>query len=275
MLSANSLLVKMYSWFSDLWYNAGMLIKEETNAALGAPWYKRGWVVFGLILSFFVVLGLLSFAVKVFGYYQDIKHGVSAKDFLPISEPTAEMKMQNTLAVQQRAMLKNLIKGKDGEPFAGDKNSVNEIVVFVDYGCPYCKMTVGTIMELKSERPDIKISIRDFPIVELHPNAVNAAKSARCVWSQGGSDVYWRYHELLYNRQEKHDQVSLRDYVREVGADLKSYDSCINQSALDSLINQSIMDAETAGVSATPTFFVNGIKLEGVYDADKLLKLID
>ena len=265
----------MYSKFSDLWYNAFILNMEESNTVHGTPWYKRGWVVFGLILSFFVLSGLLLFAVKVYGYYQEIKKGASSREFMPIAEPTAEMKMQNTLAVQQRTMLKNLIKGKDGEPFAGDKNSVNEIVVFVDYGCPYCKMTVGTIMELKSERPDIKISIRDFPIVELHPNVVNAAKSARCVWLQGRVDAYWRYHELLYNRQDKHDQVSLRDYAREVGADLKAYDSCINQSALNSLINQSIMDAETAGVSATPTFFVNGIKLEGVYDADKLLKLID
>ncbi len=248
---------------------------EELNKMQDTSWYKNFWVILGLIFSFFVLVGLFLFAVKVYGYYQDIKSGKVNKEFMPISEPTMEMKMRNTLAEQQRITLKDLIKGKDGEPFAGDKNSVNEIVVFVDYGCPYCKMIVGTIMELKTKRPDIKISIRDFPIVDLHPNAINAAKASRCVWSQGKADVYWRYHELLYNRQDKLDSTSLRDYAREIGVDIKNFDYCVNQSVLDSLINQSIMDAEMAGVTATPTFFVNGVKLEGVYDAEKLLKFIN
>jgi protein-disulfide isomerase len=252
-----------------------MLTKSEQGVLSKSPWYKKGWVIFGLFLSFFVILGLLVFAVKVYGYYQEIKHGVAVKDFMPIAEPTAAMKMQNVLVQQERVRLKNTVKGREGEPFAGDKESVNEIVIFHDYGCPYCKMSVETIFEIKNKRPDIKISIRDYPIIELHQNSFDAAKAARCVWSQGKNEVYWRFFELLYNRQNQQDAYSLREYAREIGADINVFNSCMNQTVLTSAINQSILDAEMAGVNATPTFFVNGIKLEGVYDASKILKLIE
>jgi len=275
MLRLRGLLVKMFPVFSHLCYNIAMKMGEERKANIGDRWYQKGWVIFGLILIFIVCIGLILFIVKTAGYYFEIKEGKTKQEFIPIATPTAEMRMEQLLREKERASLKDKVTAREGDPFFGPEDAELEIVVFEDFGCPYCKMAQSTIAGLKRLRPDIKITIRDFPILELHPNSMVAAQAARCVWGQGKEIKYWRFRDMLYNRQSQHDLSSLAVMVNEVGADGAAFQLCMQQHGVASEINQSVLDAESAGVSATPTFFIDGIMVEGVHEAEKLLKLIE
>lgn len=262
--------------FCFICYNTRMKMEENQNNHQRKKWYQKIWVITGMVLAGIVIIGLVLFAYKTYGFYRDIKSGnLGGADFMPISQPTEEMRMQELLRDRQREQNRAKVRGQEGDPYYGPENAEQEIVVFVDYGCPYCKMAAGTVEDLKRNAEGVKITIRDFPIVELHPQAMSAAKAARCVWRQGDPAKYGQYSNLLYLRQGSHDEQSLKQYAAEVGAETLAFSLCMRQQGVVNQINRSIMDAETAGVTATPTFFIDGIKIEGVHDASKLLKLLD
>ncbi|MDF1496706.1 MAG: DsbA family protein [Patescibacteria group bacterium] len=251
-----------------------MKMEEESGVSKKHPWYLNVWVILGLILVAFVFFGLSQFFYKTYSYYQVIKSGQPQSSFMPIAEQTAEMKVKSMMAEKERERVRRVVKSKDGDPFAGPVDAKYEIVIFEDFGCPYCKMAQATIADLKKLRPDIKISYRDFPITELHPDAMIAAQASRCMWQQGDINKYNRYREVLYAHQNEFDLDSVKIYAADVGADRTAFNLCMQQQGIEIRINQSILDAENAGVTATPTFFVDGIKVEGVHEASKMLELL-
>ncbi len=261
--------------FSDLCYNIAMLMEEKNKLNINKPWYKNVWILSGLFLAGIVFLGLGLFAYQTYNFYAAAKEGRDAKaDFMPIAEPTAEMKVQSLLQEKQREKYRELVKGKEGDPFLGAATAEHELVVFADFGCPYCKMAVQILEEVKNKRSDVKISLRDYPILELHPDSMLAAKAARCVWKQGDADKYHKFHNLLYAYQGNHDMESLSGYAKQLGVEMGGFLSCVKSREVHMEVNQSIADAEKAGVTATPTFFADGIKIEGVHDAEKYLELL-
>jgi protein-disulfide isomerase len=265
----------MCALFSDLCYNIRMKMEEAGKMNISKPWYRKGWVILGLFLLAVVCLGLVAFISKSIGFYQDIKSGKSGGEFMPIGTPTAEMRMEQLLSEREILKVKEVVKAREGDPFFGPKDAEHEIVMFEDFGCPYCKMAQATITDIKNLRPDIKISLRDFPITELHPNSIKAAQASRCIWRQGDTDIYFKYRGLLFSRQNQHDELSLAAMAYEVGASGSAFNLCMKQQGVVSRINQSILDAESVGVQATPTMFVDGIRVEGVHEAEKILSLIE
>ncbi len=251
-----------------------MKMEEKNNAMLKVSWYRKGWVILGLFLLCVVGLGLFLFINRSIEHYKELKSGVSQSEFMPIGAPTAEMKMEQLLQEKNRDQRKELVKAQASDPFFGPKDAEHEIVFFEDFGCPFCKMSQSLILALIQSSSDIKIVLRDFPITELHPNSLNASRAARCVWRQGDQNKYLRYRDLLFSRQEQHDISSLFSMASEVGAESLAFKICMEQKSATTMINQSIMDAESAGVTATPTFFVDGIKVEGVRDYSTVMQMI-
>ena len=251
-----------------------MKIKEDLRLGSNRPWYLNLWVIFGLILGVVVFIGLIQFFYKTYIYYQIIKSGQVVDRFMPIAEPTVEMKMQSLMVQKERDRVRQIVKARDNDPFWGPKDAEHEVVVFEDFGCPYCKMAQATISDLYKLRPDIKITFRDYPITELHPNAKIAAQASRCIWQQGDINKYNRYHETLYSHQNELDLASLESFASNIGGDISAFSLCMQQQGIQIMINQSILDAENAGVEATPTVFINGVKVEGVHEAGKLLELL-
>jgi protein-disulfide isomerase len=251
-----------------------MKIEEDIGIRGKTPWYLNVWVLLGFVLVVVVLFGLAQFAIKTYGFYQMAKSGQAADSFIPIAEPTAEMKMNTLLAQKERDRVRQNVKGREGDPFVGPSDAVHEIVIFEDFFCPYCKMAQATISELMRLRPDVKISFRDYPITELHPDAKIAAQAARCVWQQGDLNKYLRYREFLYSTQNNLETNLMIQYVSTLGLKQSAFSTCIQQQSGVAPINRSILDAESAGVTATPVFFIDGIKVEGVHEASKLLELL-
>lgn len=237
-------------------------------------WYKHGWTVFGLVLSGAVIFGLGLFLWQTYLYYQQIKIGNGVGEFMPITEAQASEDGKITFEEMERRRMKELVSGKKGDPFAGPVDAKHEIVEFMDYGCPYCQLAMTTVKDLINLRPDIKVTLRDYPVLSLHPQALDAAKAARCIWLQGNEAVFWKYHDLLFAEQEKHDLDSLRQYARTVGGDAVKYNDCMLKHEPNTFLADSIMEGEQAGVYGTPTFFVDGKKLQGAHDMDTLVKFL-
>lgn len=235
------------------------------------PWYKRTWGVVSLVVVGLILLGAGLFARQIIIYYGQIKAGVKPPDFTVRRFSGSQLALPPPTI--NRDEVKKQVAGEKDEPFGGSASGTHQIVEFLDFDCPYSKSALPTVHDILNLRPDVKVIIRDFPLTDIHPEAEAVAKAARCIWRQGNPIVYWKYHDLLFANQDKHDADSLRQFAYQAGADSR-YETCVQAAPAGALVQRSVLDAINAGVSVTPTFFVDGIKVEGAADTQYLLQLI-
>ena len=87
-------------------------------------------------------------------------------------------------------------------PVKGPANAPITIVEFSDFQCSYCKRVVNVLDQVLERYPDkVKLAFRDFPIVNIHPQAEKAAEAAHCAGEQG---KFWEFHDLLFEKQDSH-----------------------------------------------------------------------
>jgi protein-disulfide isomerase len=118
----------------------------------------------------------------------------------------------------------------------------------------------------------IRYAYRDFPVHELHPEAQKAAEAGKCAQEQG---KFWEYHDKLYLNQSDLRESRLVDLAKETNLDMNAFRTCLKSGAMaDAVIKDTRAGAE-AGVRGTPTFFINGVRVEGAIPEDVFSRLIE
>lgn len=234
------------------------------------PFYKHGWRLAGLILAIITLVGLGLFVWRTVYFYKEIKNG---KTFEQALAKTTAPKPLDPLQIKYLQSMKEYVSGKATDPFAGPASSSHEVVVFIDYDCPYSKQMVPVLRDFMKARPDVKVTVLDFPVADLHPEAMLPAKAARCVWNQAKSEIYWAFHDKLFSEQSKHSAENLRSFANGLKVDIAAYDQCMSETKTEKLVTSSEAIGARAGVRGTPTFFVDGGKLEGVVSIDQITAL--
>lgn len=89
-----------------------------------------------------------------------------------------------------------------GAPIEGNANAKVMVAEFSDFQCPFCKQWTDTSLRtLRAELgDDVALAFVHFPIVQIHPNAGNAAVVAVCAQQQG---KFWQMHDLLFSKQSE------------------------------------------------------------------------
>lgn len=142
---------------------------------------------------------------------------------------------------------------------------------FADYQCPYCKKAQDTIKKLKKKYGErLEIRFRHFPLL-YHRAAKSAAMAAECARDQG---KFWEMHEMLFNGSPNFGFEWYRDYARTLNLDIDKFMSCFETNAKADIIERDLKEGEERGVSATPTFFINGVKLIGTADISEFKRII-
>jgi protein-disulfide isomerase len=142
-----------------------------------------------------------------------------------------------------------------------------QLVEFGDYQCPACGKAYPIVKQLQKDY-DGKLTFyfRNYPLTQLHPNAMAAANAAEQAADLG---KFWEMHDKLYESQADWSELSasaaadkFADYAKGLGIDGNK----VKQAATDSLfkdrIAQDVADGDAQKVQATPTFFVNGKAIE-------------
>ena len=181
--------------------------------------------------------------------------------------------------LQQRAAVSILLKRPrinidlDLSRVRGNAHAPVTIVEFGDFQCPYCQGAEQVLKGLKDKYKDnIRIAFRDFPLRPIHPQAQQAAEAARCAGEQG---KFWEYHNLLYGGQGTLDPSSLREHAGCTALDTEKFGSCLTGGKYAVAVESDYQAGLRAGVSSTPTFFINGIVLVGLQPASSFEKIID
>lgn len=164
----------------------------------------------------------------------------------------------------------------DDDPARGSATATVTVVMFSDFQCSACAATHPVLKKVLAEYGDkVRFVVRDFPLVQIHENAMQAAKAAGAANMQG---KFFEYLEILYQNQDALDLASLKKYAAGLGLNLKQFELDLASEKIAAEVNKDIADGTLYGIGRTPTIYVNGAKVrslsaQGFRDAiDKALK---
>jgi protein-disulfide isomerase len=159
-----------------------------------------------------------------------------------------------------------------GAPATGPDGAPVTIVEFTDYQCPYCHRAQGTIdAVLQRYSGKVRLVHLDFPL-DGHPQAVPAARAARCAGEQG---KFWEYHRGLMTGQGTLDDADLKGRASKLGLNGSDFAACLSSDRHDAAIQASLARGEELGVSGTPAYFVNGRMISGARPIESFAEVID
>ena len=160
-----------------------------------------------------------------------------------------------------------VISGEEDGTYAdnvyGNAESSVVLVEYGDFQCPACASAAGAVGSLKQEyKDDIAFVYRHFPLTSIHPNALATATVSEAAANQG---KFWEMHDLLFERQSQWESVDASErgtlfeqYADQLGLDVETFKEDIQSDEIANKINFQRSVASNDGVSATPTFFLNG-----------------
>ena len=158
-------------------------------------------------------------------------------------------------------------------PSLGPKDAAVTIVEFADYQCPFCHQAQLAVEQvLKRYSGKVRFVHRDFPLESIHPRATPAAQASRCAGEQG---KFWEYHRGLLASPTGFDEADLKRRAGVLGLDAAKFGSCLAQPGGEKPIQASLEEGQKLGVSATPTFFVNGRRLVGAKGVPDFVDVIE
>lgn len=161
----------------------------------------------------------------------------------------------------------------EGYPAWGNAKAPVTIVEFSDFQCPFCSRAVPALDRIKKEYGPEKVRIifRDMPLPS-HDRAVPASHAAHCANEQG---KFWEMHDALFEGQTKLADSDLKEYAKKVGLDEAKFTACFDAKKFQPEIDKSKAEAEKLGISATPSFVINGTLLQGAQPFEKFKEKID
>lgn len=157
-----------------------------------------------------------------------------------------------------------------GSPRLGPENAPVRIVEFADYECPYCVKVQPTMLKLKEEFGDkVAFYYKDLPL-PMHGKARKAAEAARCAEQQG---KFWEYHNALFNGAQL-DAPQLKQRAKELNLDSAKFETCLDSSATASVVQKDYTEAQSLGLTGTPSFFINGHYFSGAVEYNTLRDMV-
>lgn len=152
------------------------------------------------------------------------------------------------------------------------------LIEYGDYQCPACGAYYPLVKTLADKyKQDIYVQFRNFPLVSIHPNAFAGARAAEAADKQG---KFWEMHDLLYQENDTYYAAQNRgqsystwinssspllyfdQYAKQLGLNVTQFDTDFKSSEINDFINADIKAAQILGANSTPTFVLDGKKLE-------------
>jgi protein-disulfide isomerase len=132
-------------------------------------------------------------------------------------------------------------------PYKGPEYAPVTIVKFEDYQCPYCKQVQPILRELLSQYSGkIRLVRKDLPLDSIHPQARQAAETARCADEQG---KFWSSHDALYVSSPNANRENLKSYAEEVGLDVNAFGRCLDSGKFKAVVQRDLIDGAQLGIT--------------------------
>jgi protein-disulfide isomerase len=169
------------------------------------------------------------------------------------------------------AILGRGVQPAEDDHVLGAPDAPVTVLEYGDYECPYCAAAAPVLRRLVEESNGrVRLVFRNFPIADRHPYALTAALAAEAAGAQG---AFWPMHEMIFVRQERLDDASLRGYADELGLDA---DRVVGEAAqpFGDKVEADFGAGLAAGVAGTPTVFVDGRQFSGRVEIGALRRAV-
>ena len=130
------------------------------------------------------------------------------------------------------------------------------VIEYADYECPYCARTDAMLADLA-----VRHVFRHFPVPSKHPRARALAGAVEAAALQGR---FWEMHDSLFADQGRIDDPHLWERARRLDLDLERFERDRRSEAVAERIARDFRSGVRAGVTTTPTLFVDGVAHPGV-----------
>jgi Na+/H+ antiporter NhaA len=149
----------------------------------------------------------------------------------------------------------------------GPEDAQVELVEYGDFECPYCGEAEPVVREVLAGAGDVRYVWRHLPLTDVHPHAQLAAEAAEAAADQG---AFWEMHDTLLEHQDALRATDLVGYARDLGLDLERFTRDLRRHVGAARVAEDVDSADLSGVTGTPTFFIDGRRHRGAYDAQSL-----
>ncbi len=230
------------------------------------PWYRRWWGVVLLVLAVLVTTAVFLFILITWRFWRQIKTGQAIQlpgylggGFSSVQGGSATP--SGAVSASDRAILEN-----PASPFLGNAGAPVVIVEFTDFKCPNCKAAAPIIKQVLQKYPTkVKYILRHFPVETTHPGASELSQLFYCAGKQGKQ---WPLYDWIFANQDtipEHLDAAGRAAIAAAN-DLNddTVQECLATPAPLTAVNRDYVDGARFNVRGTPTFFVNGERVEGV-----------
>lgn len=186
-----------------------------------------------------------------------VEEGVSAIDIAPQGEM---LYLINNQTQTFSAVSVSFVVQVDitGSPFRGPADAPVTIALFTDFECPYCSKIVPLIEQVLERNPQtVKLVFKNMPL-NFHQMALPAAKAALAANEQG---KFWEFHDRLF-AEKKLSQEGINKIAQDLNLDMERFARDMLSPKIQAQVNKDLQDAQKAGVTGTPTPFINGRQLK-------------
>ena len=134
------------------------------------------------------------------------------------------------------------------------------LIEYGDFGCPFCNAAKRPIESLLERHSDLRLVWRHLPDAELHPGADLAAELSELAAAHGR---FWEAHSLLLTGRGEFERDALQTIAEKLELDREEARSALGERRFRARVLADVTSGRRAGARGTPTFFLDGERLEG------------
>ncbi|MGC4105069.1 MAG: Na+/H+ antiporter NhaA [Thermomicrobiales bacterium] len=155
----------------------------------------------------------------------------------------------------------------------GSMDAPLTLVEYGDFECPFCSRATGSIDEVRAHFGDeLRYVWRHLPLTHVHPQALQAAYASEAAARQMD---FFTYGPYLFTHQDALELDDLIRYAGDLGLDADRFETDMRDAETLARVRDDMLDAELMDAHGTPTFFVNGHRHKGPYDAARLIEALE
>jgi NhaA family Na+:H+ antiporter len=155
---------------------------------------------------------------------------------------------------------------------AGPPDAPLELIMYGDFQCPYCTASQSIVARVRKRLDGrLRFAFRHLPLHDVHPDAQRAAEASEAAAAQGS---FWEMHDALYDNGGQFAPADLDALAQRLGLDVERFRAELIDGAYSGRVQRDADGAAAAGISATPTFVVNGTPHAGSFDAGSLVEAL-
>ncbi len=156
---------------------------------------------------------------------------------------------------------------------AGNPDGTIEIVEFSDYKCGYCKRAYPELLQLVANNPDIRMVVKEYPI--LGAESVLASRAAIAVLVNEGDEAYERFHDTLMRENGPLTELSLPLIAESLGLDSAKMVETMNSTLVTQMIQSNRALGQQMQISGTPTYVIGANMLRGYVPLAGMQQIVD